>query len=410
MPDKKPFPLTPTPIHVPEEVLTDLKQRLAATRYADDPGNEDWYYGVPRTYLKELIDYWLNEYDWRAAEKRLNEYENYLVEVDGVPIHLLRKPGTGPNPMPLLLTYGWPWGTNMTTRIVDRLADPAAFGGDPADAFDVIVAALPGTGFSSPVPDNPDLNFWKVADLWHKLMTETLGYEKYGALGGDMGALVTEQLGHKYADELHAIHLTSSIPMTMFNGERPWDLTGGAKIPENVPAELRAQIMNWQKRFVAHVAVHVLDSSTIGHGLTDSPAGMLAWVLERWHNWSDDDGHVENVFSKDEILTNATIIWATNTITSSMRMYANAVRYPWRPAHDRQPAVEAPTGITFVGYENPPGVTTENRIKDFLDGPKEHWFNHVNLNAHERGGHFVFWEVPDELADDVRRTFRDRRP
>ncbi|XVU29432.1 epoxide hydrolase family protein [Actinoplanes sp. CA-054009] len=403
----KPFPLTPTPIHVPEEVLDDLKRRLAATRFAEDLGNEDWHYGVPRAYLKELVDYWLHEFDWRRAEKKLNEYENYFVEVDGVKVHLLRKPGVGPNPTPLILSYGWPWSTFTMLKAVDRLADPGAYGGDPADAFDVIVPALPGTGFSGP-PARPDLNFWKIADLWHKLMTEVLGYEKYAAAGGDMGALVTEQLGHKYAGELHAIHLSSSIPLTLFNGDRPWDLTGGAPIPPGVPPEIRDQILFFQKRFVAHVAVHVLDSSTIGHGLTDSPAGMLAWVLERWTNWSDNDGDVENVFSKDEILTNATTIWATNTIASSMRLYANAARYPWSPSHDRQPAIEAPTGITFVGYENPPGVTTENRIADFLNGPKAPWYNHVNLTAHPRGGHFVPWEVPDEFVDDLRRTFRGR--
>lgn len=401
----KPFPLTPIPIHVPDEVLTDLKARLANTRWADDLGNEDWHYGVPRTYLQELVEKWLNDYDWRAAEKHLNEYENYFVDVDGVKIHLLRKPGTGPDPTPLILTGGWPWVVTHLLPVVDRLADPAAFGADPSESFDVIVATLPGSGFSTPV-SRPDLNFWKTADLWHKLMTETLGYEKYAAAGSDMGALVTEQLGHKYPDELYAIHLGSSIPLDMFSGERPWDLTGGAVIPAGVPEPIREQIGSFQKRFVAHVAVHVLDSSTLGHGLTDSPAGMLAWVLERWTNWSDNDGDVENVWSKDEILTNATIFWVTNSISTSMRLYANAARYPWQPSHDRIPVIEAPTGITFVGYENPPGVTTENRVKDFENGPKAKWFNAVNLTAHERGGHFGTWEVPDAWADDARRTFR----
>lgn len=396
--------LTPSPIHLSDEVLADLKQRLANTRYADDPGNEDWHYGVPRTYLQELVEYWRDDFDWRAAEKKINEYEHYRVEVDGVAIHLMRKPGIGPNPTPLILTGGWPWAFTKMTRLADRLAEPE----NPDEAFDVIVATIPGLGFSSPVANHPDLNFWKVADLWHKLMTETLGFEKYAAAGSDMGAMVTMQLGHKYPDELYAIHLGSSMQLDMFNGDRPWDLTKGAQIPDGVPAEIRAGIESFQKRFAAHVAVHVLDSSTLGHGLTDSPAGMLAWILERWANWSDNDGNVENVFSKDELLTNATIFWATNTITSSMRLYANAVRYPWTPSHDRTPVVQAPTGITFVGYENPPGVTTEGRVDDFLKGPKAKWFNHVNLTAHERGGHFGPWEVPDEWADDLRRTFRGR--
>jgi microsomal epoxide hydrolase len=404
----EPFPLTPTPIHVPDEVLTDLRARLERTRYSLDAGNDDWYYGVSTTYLKELVDYWVDGYDWRRAEAAINRYEQYRVEVDGVPIHFMRRPGVGPNPTPLILSHGWPWTFWYGAKVVDQLADPGAYGGDPAEAFDVIVPSLPGFGWSSPLPDHPDMNFWKIADLWHKLMTEVLGYEKYAAAGSDMGSLVTAQLGHKYADSLYAIHIGSPIPLDMFNGDRAWDLTGGRTIPDGVPADLRAGIVSFQKRFVAHVAVHVLDSSTLGHALGDSPAGMLAWILERMTNWSDNDGDVENVFSKDDILTHAMIYWATNTIGTSMRAYANANRYPWTPSHDRTPAVEAPTGITLVGYENPPGVTTENRVRDFLDSPRAPWFNHVNVTAHHRGGHFVYWEIPDGWVDDLRRTFRGR--
>lgn len=154
--------------------------------------------------------------------------------------------------------------------------------------------------------------------------------------------------------------------------------------------------------------MHVLDSSTLAYGLSDSPVGMLAWILERWTNWSDNDGDVENVWTKDELLTNATIYWVTNSIGTSMRAYANAHRYPWTPSHDLRPAVQTPTGITLVGYENPPGVTTENRVADFLKSPREPWFNHVNVTAHPRGGHFIPWELPDEWVDDLRRTFRGR--
>ncbi|MCI2422940.1 epoxide hydrolase [Saccharopolyspora sp. K220] len=402
----KPFPLQPNPIHVPDEVLDDLRARLKATRFPVDAGNDDWHYGVGRRYLAELVDYWLESYDWRKAETKINEYEQYDVVIDGVPIHFMRKPGVGPNPTPLICSGGWPWTDQMWTKVMGPLADPGAYGGDPAEAFDVIVATLPGWGFSSPLPDHPDMNFWKIADLWHKLMTEVLGYEKYAAAGSDMGSLVTAQLGHKYADELYAIHVGSPIPLNMFNGDRAWDLTGGAQIPDGTPENIRQEIKSFHKRFAAHVAVHTLDSSTLAYGLSDSPAGMLAWILERWANWSDNDGNVENVFSKDEILTNAMIYWVTNSIGTSMRAYANAVRYPWTPSHDLQPPVQAITGITLVGYENPPGVTTENRVADFLKSPREPWYNHVNVTAHPRGGHFIPWEVPDEWVDDLRRTFR----
>jgi pimeloyl-ACP methyl ester carboxylesterase len=403
------FPLGPTPIHVSDEVLADLGDRLKLSRWPVDDGNDDGFYGVRRTYLEELVEYWINDYDWRAAEVAINAYEHYRVDVDGVPVHFMRKPGIGPNPMPLILSHGWPWTFWHWSKVIDPLADPAAFGGDPVDAFDVIVPSLPGFGFSTPLPDNPDMNFWKIADLWHTLMTDTLGHAKYAAGGCDVGALVTGQLGHKYADELHAIHIGSALKLTLFNGDRAWDLSGGRPIPDDIPEDIRSRIVAWEKRFAVHLAAHVLDPSTLAYGLSDSPAGMLAWILERWVNWSDTGGNIETVFSKDDILTHATIFWVNNAIGSSIRTYANNNRYPWAPSHDRWPVVEAPTGITFVGYENPPGVTTDQRVGSFLDSDRAAWYNHVNITVHERGGHFIPWEIPDEWVDDLRRTFRRGR-
>ena len=407
--EARPFPLAPTPIDVPEEVLTDLRRRLELTRWTDDAGNQDWYYGVDRAYLQELVDYWRTDYDWRAAEAAINAYEHYRVQVEGVPVHFMRRPGVGPNPTPLILTHGWPWTFWHWSKVVDPLADPAAHGGDPAEAFEVIVPSFPGFGFSTPLPDNPDMNFWKVADLWHTLMTRTLGYERYGAGGCDVGALVTGQLGHKYAEELYAIHIGSGQKLTLFNGDRAWDLSGGRPIPDGLPADIHAQIVALEKRFAVHLAAHTLAPSTLAHALSDSPAGMLAWILERWVNWSDNGGDVETVFTKDDLCTQATIYWATGSIGTSIRTYANNHRYPWTPSHDRQPAIEAPTGITFVGYENPPGVSTDRRVRHFLESDRAAWYNHVNLNAHDHGGHFIPWEIPDQWVDDLRRTFRDRR-
>jgi len=407
--DQIEFPLEPKPIFVQDEILSDLKDRLRKNRWPHDAGNEDWYYGVNRTYLESLVDYWIERFDWRKAEQAMNVYEHYQVQVKGVPVHFMRVPGKGPKPTPLILSHGWPWTFWHWSKVVDALADPASFGGDSADAFDVIVPSLPGFGFSSPLANHPDMNFWKIADLWHTLMTETLGYAKYAAAGCDVGALVTGQLGHKYAHALYGIHIGSAQKLSLFNGERAWDLTGGNPLPDHLPENIRTKIFEFDRRFASHLAVHVLDPGTLAYGLSDSPVGMLAWMLERWVKWSDNNGDVENVFSKDDLLTHATIYWVTNTIETSMRVYSNNNRYPWTPEHDRWPVVEAPTGITFVGYENPPGVTTDSRVQHFLTSDRAPWYNHVNITAHEQGGHFIPWEIPDLWVEDLRRTFKGKR-
>ncbi len=406
--EKGMFNLKPSPIYVPDEVLEDLTARLKATRWPMDENNDDWHYGVSRNYLEKLVNYWINDFEWRKSEKAINEYEYYKVDIDGVPVHFMRKSGIGHNPIPLILTHGWPWTFWHWSKTIDPLANPGAFGGNPDDAFDVIIPSLPGFAFSTPLT-NPSMNFWKVADLWHKLMTDILGYDKYAAGGCDIGALVTGQLGHKYSDELYGIHIGSGQKLTLFNGERAWDLSGGRPIPDNIPSEMLAQILENDRRFASHLAAHVLDPSTLAFGLSDSPAGMLAWILERWARWSDNEGNIENVFSKDDILTHATIFWASNSISSTIRYYANANRYPWKPSHDRWPVIEAPTGITLVSYENPPGVTTENRVQSFLNSDRACWYNHINITVHDRGGHFIPWEIPDKWVEDLRRTFHGCR-
>ena len=400
--------ITDAGIHVPDAVLADLGERLRQVRWPDDAAGDDGYYGVQRSYLRELVAYWADGYDWRAAEAAINAYEHHQVEVAGVPVHFMRKAGVGSRPLGLILSHGWPWTFWHWSKVIDALADPGAFGGDPADAFDVIVPCLPGFGFSTPLTQ-PGMNFSRIADLWHELMTRVLGYERYAAAGCDVGALVTGQLGHKYASELYGIHIGSALKLTFFNGERAWDLSGGQPIPDGISPQVREQILEFDRRFAVHLAVHVLEPATLGFGLSDSPAGMLAWILQRWMKWSDDGGDIERVFSKDDLLTHATIYWAGNAIGSSIRTYANNNRHPWTPSHDRSPVVEAPTGITFVGYENPPGVTTAERVRHFLASDRAAWYNHVNITAHEHGGHFIPWEIPEAWTDDLRRTFRGRR-
>ncbi|MCY9580283.1 epoxide hydrolase family protein [Paenibacillus alvei] len=396
-------------IHVSDEQIADLKRRLKDTRFISNPGNEDRYYGIDVKYMSELVDYWASQFDWRKAEAQINAFDHYKVEIDGVPIHFMHKPGKGPNPIPLIISHGWPWTFWHWSKVIGPLADPAAYGGDPEDAFDVYIPSLPGFGFSTPLT-KPDMNFWKIADLFHKLMTEVLGHKKYAASGSDYGALITGQLGHKYADSLYGIHLGHAILLNLFQDERPWDLTDGFKVPAGTPDDIREGILHFQRTYVSHVAVHMLDSATISYGLNDSPVGLLAWIMTRWLKWGDDTGYnIEAKYTKDELLTMASIFWFSNSIEMTIRMYTNVNRYPWTPSHDRTPIVEAPMGITFLGGENIPGTTTETRVQAFLDSPDAKWYNPIYLKAHERGGHFTGWENPDAIIEDIRGTFKKLR-
>ena len=400
--------LEPYVIDVADDVLDDLNTRLKATRWSRDPDNEDFYYGISTGYLRPLVEYWIDGFDWRRAERKINEFTHHRVEIDGTPVHFIRQPGSGPAPIPIILSHGWPWTFWDYSKVIRPLADPATFGGDPADAFDVIVPSLAGFGFSTPT--RGDMNFWKMAELWHSLMTETLGYQRYAAGGSDYGALVTGQLGHKYAKHLYGIHLGQDLPLNLFNGELYWDMTAGHTIPDDTPDALRADILRFYHTYASHVAVHMLDAQTLTHGLNDSPVGMLAWLLERWHHWSDKNGDFDEAFPRDHVLTNAMIYWVNQAIGSSIRSYPNAHRYPWQPSHDRQPAIEAPAGFTFLsGDAYPPGTDVSSRVEAFENGPTRQWFNPVYAKAHVKGGHFVPWENPDALIDDIRATFRGLR-
>lgn len=401
--------LTPRPIHVGEAELADLRQRLINTRWPFELGNEDWYYGVNLSYLQDLVQYWLKGFDWRAREADLNAFAHYRVEIDRVPVHFLHAPGKGPAPIPLILNHGWPWTFWDWHRVLGPLSDPAAHGGDPEDAFDLIVPSIPGFGFSTPHP-HVDMTFSRMADILHQLMKDILGNRRYAAGGGDIGALITGQFGHQHARDLYGIYLTHGVPLDAYYvGERPWDATNGQRVPEGAPPEIRARIIELQQRFAAHMAVQILEPETLAYGLTDSPVGLLAWLLQRWRSWSDHSGDVENAFSRDHMLINTMIWWSSKAISTCFRTYSNGSRYPWVRSHDRMPSIEAPAGFTFLGYENPPGVTTEERVDDFLRSPAARVFNPVYLRAHERGGHFAPVENPAAVVEDIRATFRPLR-
>jgi pimeloyl-ACP methyl ester carboxylesterase len=397
----------PFVIAITDAVLDDLRQRLRSMRWPRDLGNDQWSYGFNADYLRSLVDTWLNDYEWRDVERRINTFQHYRVTIDDVPIHFIREPGCGPKPIPLIISHGWPSTFWDMQKVIRPLADPAAFGGDPADAFDVFVPSLPGFGFSTPVP-RAGINSCRTADLWQKLMTEVLGFERYAASGGDWGSRVTAELGHKYSSSLYGIHVLGATPLDLFNGERWWDITSHL-VPYETPPAIRKPALKGLTHIVSHVAVQTVEPQTLAYAMHDSPVGQLAWITQRWRDWGDTHGNVESMFPREFLLTTSMIYWLTESFVSSVRYYGDAVRYPWRPSHDRQPVIEAPTGITFLGGENPPGVTTERRVEAFLATPAAKNYNLHFVNAHERGGHFGHYENPEACIHDIRSTFRTLR-
>ncbi len=396
MPAAEPFT-----IRFPEAAVADLRDRLRRTRFAPDMDNDDWSYGVPTAELRRWVDAWL-AFDIRAMEARLNGFDNYRVEIDGVPIHFLHRRGRGPSPMPIILTHGWPWTYWDWAETVGPLADPAAFGGDPADAFDVVVPSLPGFGFSSPIRE-PLGGPFRNAELWRRLMTEVLGYDRFAAAGGDMGNLVTAQLGHAHPDQVIGVHLLGAVP---FNA-RPhpnavagleWETDWGFERPATPPSNpiLAARPLTPGAPPSAHRLVQSREPQTLAAGLHDSPAGMLAWLLKCRHFWRDHRTDVRTSFTEEFLLTTFSIYWLTETLWSSVRAYRARQQAPWTPAHDRTPLVEAPTGITFFEYDQ------TSRSRFWVDG----YYNLVRVGYSDRAGHFAPAEAPAVVVEEIRQTFR----
>jgi len=382
-------------IDIPQTRLDDLAQRLERVRWAPEIANHDWRYGTNGAYLRELVAYWRERFDWRAAEKAMNAFAHYRVRIGGVPIHFMRVPGRGPRPLPLLLTHGWPWTFWDFHKVVGPLSDPTAHGGDPDDAFELIVPSLPGFALSTPL-ERTGIHWNSTADLWVELMRDALGFERFAAAGGDWGALVTLQLGHKYPDRVLGIHSTNAFPLPAFGGARPWSLGDAAA---DVLDASRKDAANWERRFASHVAVHMLDPQTLAFALHDSPVGLAAWLLERRRAWSDCGGDVERRFSKDELLTGISLYWLTDSFSSSIRFYAEAANSGWTPAHPGMPAVAVPTGLSLFEVDTAPGP------RDWL----RQYFDLRLLREHREGGHFAHAEVPGTIVADIRDTFRPLR-
>jgi microsomal epoxide hydrolase len=397
-------------VAVSDESLQDLRRRIEATRWPPVTPGMGWTYGFDADYLERLARIWASEYDWRAAEAEINQYSHHRSLVDRIPIHYIVEKGTGPRPIPLILTHGFPWTFWDMKKVIGPLTDPGDHGGDPRDAFDLVVPSLPGFAFSTPLP-RTGISSHATADLWHELMTGVLGYERYAAAGADTGARVTEQLGHKYASSLYGIHTAGIIPVDMYNRERYWDPTAG-KVAYDAPQELKDQLLPyWSRRAVPHIAVQTLEPQTFSYAMHDSPVGQLAWLMHRRYLWAQlRDGDLESAFPIEHLLTTASIYWFSECFTSAVRMYAESARNRWKPSHDRTPRIEAPTGITFLGGDNPPSITAADRVADFEQSGQAKNYNVHLVRGHEEGGHFAHYENPQACIDDIRDTFRDLRP
>jgi len=370
-------------VNIPQATLDDVRDRLARTRWTDEVAGAGWDYGANLAYLKELTSYWRDTFDWRTQEQAINAFPHFRAIVDGVGIHFIHQRGTGDNPLPLVLLHGWPSSFWQMLKVIPLLTDPAAHGGDAADSFDVVVPSLPGYGFSDR-PAEPGMSVGRIADLCAALMAGELGYARYAARGSDLGAGVLQQLALVHPDALIGLHLSGTNP---YVGQVPDDLTDAEK-------QFVANAQQWTMQEMAYAMEHSSKPQTLATGLNDSPAGLAAWLVEKFRRWSDCDGDVEARFSKDELLTNLTIYWATETINSSIRLYYETARHPGNWGR-----VEVPTGMLMSP-------------KDMFPTPRawvERSYNVTRWTEIPRGGHFLEWEEPELVVEDIRAFFRPLR-
>ncbi|MFF4749436.1 epoxide hydrolase family protein [Streptomyces sp. NPDC002514] len=381
-PPPEPFAPTADPA-----ALNDLRTRLRATRWPDAPAHAGWSLGTDLDYLRELVTYWAEEFDWPAQETKLARLPRFRVRVGGLGIHFVhaRAAASAGAALPLVLCHGWPDSFWRYAKVIPLLTDPGAHGGDPADAFDVIVPDMPGYGYSDR-PTGDVLNSRDVAGLWAELMT-TLGYERFGTAGGDVGSHVSRYLALDHPERVMAVHrMDGGLPV--FRGD-----------PAELTPEERAwfeQAGAWGASEGAYGAMHRTKPQTVAFGLTDSPVALAAWIVEKLRAWSDCDGDIERVYTKDEILTNVTIYWLTGTIGSSMRMYhANAAIDPSQLAR----RVEVPSGFSLFRGDivRPPRAWLERTT------------NLAYLSEPEHGGHFAPFEQPERYAEELRAFFRPFR-
>ncbi len=373
----------PFDIRASEEELADLDRRLRETR-GPTPAETGWNRGTESAWLRELVDYWRGDFDWRAREAWMREtLPGQRVRVRDIDLHFSHIPGRGPAPFPLLLLHGWPSSHVEMRKLVGPLSDPAAHGGSPGDAFEIVVGSIPGHGFSG-VPVDPLFGADDAADCFRDLMVDVLGFDRFGAHGGDRGAFVTTGLGHRYPEHVVGIH--QNLPMAI-----------PADPPTPQESAWLAKTARWNVEEAGYSAIQGTRPLSLAYGLNDSPVGLAGWICEKFQAWSDCDGDPLNAFTRDELLDNVMIYWLSGCLYPSIRFYWAHRQAP--PIAVRPERVEIPTGMTIFPKEvmRPPRSAVARK------------YDLRQWNEAERGGHFPALEAPEVLIDDLRRFFRPLR-
>lgn len=382
------MPIDPFSLPFSQPAVDDLRERLGRTRWPDEIPGTAWEYGISREFMQDICRYWKDHFDWKAQIDRLSQLHHFRFTSGSWGIHFVHQPGQGPNPLPLILTHGWPGSFLEMLEILPLLTAPASHGADPADAFHVVIPSLPGYGFSD-LPTERGVNTFAIADRWAELMSE-LGYHRFVAQGGDIGAAVTTLLGLRHPDRVAAIHL-NYIP----GSYRPWLAPGAALDPEEQARV--AATAQWYDTHGAYAHIQRTHPQSAALGLNDSPAGLAAWILEKFRDWSDCNGDLFTRFTRDELLTNVTLYWMTQTIASSFRLYMEGRLAPLQ--FKEGDFVTVPTGVARFPLESP--------------FPPRRWvergYNLQRWTEMPRGGHFAAAEEPELLAQDIRDFFRPYR-
>jgi pimeloyl-ACP methyl ester carboxylesterase len=374
--------IRPFRIDIPEPELDDLRDRLAKTRWPDELPAGGWSRGVPLQYLKELAEHWRTRYDWRAQEAMLNRFPQFTTTIDGQNVHFLHVRSPEPNALPLVITHGWPGSVVEFMEVIGPLTDPRGHGGEAADAFDLVVPSIPGYGFSGPTQE-AGWNVRRVAGAWAELMRR-LGYSRYGAQGGDWGSGISRDLGIIDRDHVIGVHL--NMLLTFPSGD-PSEM---ARLTEDDRARLEG-LTRYSRELSGYSAIQSTRPQTLAYGLTDSPVGQLAWIVEKFKDWTDSSEVPEDAVDREQMLTNVMLYWLTQTANSSARLYYEAAS-SW----GRVEPSTTPTGVAVFPRDlSMPVRTLAERTNNIV-----HW------SEFDRGGHFAAMEVPELLVGDVREFFR----